>query len=345
MAVFSEDTQLLLSDPTDDERVKEDNCLFSWFLNLFKKPHKSLDNCSFGNFPFDPEGNLRKRLRLKEVKYKDKQSGSGDSVEMVNAHKLQIKFNYDLYNKIQKLVQTNKSDSRRLPVTQDLYRYEFGPGFVEGILGMKAGGIRRIIFPPDGGLTVLQDYAVLDVELLQVCPSPDAPSLDSHNLFGEFPFYEGKPKEEYIRDHYTNVPRSDVKYLDAFVPAHSHNALPNHGITKLKVKFKFNLYYESKELHRSSKANSNSDYSAAEVHLCSHSFGEGFVEGIQGMKKGGIRRIIVPVSKKDQKDSYSILSKMKNYAVFDVELLEFGPSLVCHHRGQIAGEETPVCFC
>ncbi|XP_037496045.1 uncharacterized protein LOC119370950 [Jatropha curcas] len=85
--VFSEEEQQLLSYPTDDERVQEDNCLFSWFLSLFKKPRKSLDNFSFGNFPFDTEGNL---LTLKEVKYIDRKFGRGDSVEMVNVHKLQV---------------------------------------------------------------------------------------------------------------------------------------------------------------------------------------------------------------------------------------------------------------
>ncbi|XP_057984612.1 peptidyl-prolyl cis-trans isomerase FKBP20-2, chloroplastic [Hevea brasiliensis] len=126
-----------------------------------------------------------------------------------------------------------------------------------------------------------------------------------------FPFNKGNLVEQ--PDGYTKHPKSGIIYHDIIVgrghPVRSSN---------LKVTIHYDFY---DQLHKLIQSNAV-DRSPEEVHLCWHRFGEGFEEGIRGMRPGGMRRIIVTLEHRS-----SIVGR--TYEVYDVVLLKVEKSCSC----------------
>ncbi|XP_058006491.1 uncharacterized protein LOC110666129 isoform X2 [Hevea brasiliensis] len=158
-----------------NEEVKCRNSIVGWFKVIsgnYKCPTDDLvsnwNESNFGDFPVNEEGLVKKALV--DWNYKD--------LDVENKYKVRI--NFVLYNDTQSTVY-NSSEQDPSPAVVHLCDdgTPYGPAFNRAIEGMRAGGIRRIIFPRNCAPRSLEPcapnikaYGVMDVELVAVCASP-----------------------------------------------------------------------------------------------------------------------------------------------------------------------------
>jgi len=167
----------------------------------------------------------------------------------------------------------DSSVDRGTPVSFPLGQNAVLPGWEEGVTGMKVGGKRQIIIPPDlaygsegaGGVIPPDTTIVIEVELLDVAQgSPDAPA-------------EVTPDDYVVAD-------SGLKYYDLAVGtgpvAQSGQAVQVHYTGWLADGTKFDSSLDRGE--------------PFSFTLGSGQVIPGWDEGVTGMQVGGVRQLVVP---------------------------------------------------
>ncbi|MGE5269251.1 MAG: FKBP-type peptidyl-prolyl cis-trans isomerase [Thiohalocapsa sp.] len=108
------------------------------------------------------------------LKYTDTTVGTG--AEATPGHKVSVHYTGWLYNNSQKGAKFDSSVDRGEPFQFTLGAHQVIRGWDEGVAGMKVGGKRTLIIPPDlaygargaGGVIPPNATLMFDVELLKV---------------------------------------------------------------------------------------------------------------------------------------------------------------------------------
>jgi FKBP-type peptidyl-prolyl cis-trans isomerase len=100
------------------------------------------------------------------LQYLERRSGTGDAA--ASGQRVQVHYTLSLLNGSV----LESSCVPQSPITFDTGQQSVIPGFEQGVLGMRAGGVRRIIVPPSlaygnsPGHALQDDTLVFDLELL-----------------------------------------------------------------------------------------------------------------------------------------------------------------------------------
>jgi peptidylprolyl isomerase len=201
------------------------------------------------------------------LKYYDLEEGEGspaESGEVVTVH-------YTGW--LEDGAKFDSSIDRGRPLSFSLGAGMIIPGWDEGVTGMKVGGKRQIVIPPElaygsegaGGVIPPDTTIILDVEMVDITPgSPDAPA-------------EVDPDEYVVTD-------SGLKYYD-LVEGDGAEAEPGQTV----------LVHYTGWLEDGTKFDSSLDRGQPFTFvLGSGQVIAGWDEGVAGMKVGGRRQLVIP---------------------------------------------------
>ncbi|KAJ9176680.1 hypothetical protein P3X46_011966 [Hevea brasiliensis] len=163
------------------------------------------------------------------------------------------------------------------------------------------------------------------------CPTRDLDSKLNETNCGRFPIDKGEVvknvvENENYKEDVENKYKSKVWYRDVDVG----KGAPATNDPILQLRIHFILYNDFEQTVHNSKEKNGSP---VVVPLCENRFGPGFDKAIQGMRVGGIRRIILPrkcvpmISGRND-------SKVKEYGVMDVELVALCASPACCFKNE-----------
>ncbi|MEX0684346.1 MAG: FKBP-type peptidyl-prolyl cis-trans isomerase [Dehalococcoidia bacterium] len=194
-------------------------------------------------------------------------------------------------------------------------------GWVEGLPGMKEGGTRRLIIPPELGYgeagrgdtippnsTLIFDITLIDVLAKGVGPTPTpAPAFTPIvQTPGTAP--ESPPE---ITGEEITLP-SGLKYID-FVPGTGDTAATGDAVA---------VNYTGWTEATGVKFDSSVDKSAPYQLTIGTGTIQGWIEGLPGMKEGGKRRLIIPAALAYKDVGSGELIPPGATLIFDIELVD-----------------------
>jgi FKBP-type peptidyl-prolyl cis-trans isomerase len=232
------------------------------------------------------------------VKYYNIKVGEGEELTSTESV-AQIHFAGYLVDGTQ-IADSHAGDPATVPMNQ------LFPGFVEGLTGMKVGGVRKVILPPETAYGEMGQppsipanaTLILDLELLGIDPFSKMPAT----LPGEP--VQGEPTKT----------ASGLTYYDLKV---GEGASPSGPTDTVKVHYTGYLV-DGKKFDSSVDRGEPAEFVLNQVIA-------GWTEGVQSMKVGGKRKLVIPYEL-----GYGVMGNRgippKAILIFDVELIEAKPT-------------------